>query len=56
MYNTNLPYRELSNLKRRTDYYTECFADVQKFWCVYGKYPKHLIEIWHRYDEEKGTG
>lgn len=48
-------FRELSNLRKREDYYTNCFAEVQRCWCVQGRYPTRLISLWKEYDQTKGT-
>ncbi|XP_065202069.1 uncharacterized protein LOC135832627 [Planococcus citri] len=46
---------ELSDLKKRTDYCTDNFAELQKCWCVYGEYPKRLIDLWDVYNDKKGS-
>ncbi|XP_065223143.1 serine/threonine-protein kinase haspin homolog isoform X2 [Planococcus citri] len=45
----------LSNLKKRTDYYTDNFADFKNCHCVYGRYPKKLIELRDVYKDKNDS-
>ncbi|XP_066581247.1 uncharacterized protein PF3D7_1120600 isoform X2 [Prorops nasuta] len=47
--------KELHNLRLKQEYKTDSFVEVKNIKCIYGKYPKKLIDLWKRYDEEKAS-
>jgi len=46
---------ELDSLRNDQDNFTEGFVNVKCVRCVQGAYPKHLIELWEQYCDERGT-
>ncbi|XP_026280322.1 uncharacterized protein LOC113207823 [Frankliniella occidentalis] len=47
--------QELSNLRRGSGNVTSSFNEVQAIRCVQGCYPQWLQDLWHEYDETKGS-
>ncbi|CAH2014030.1 unnamed protein product [Acanthoscelides obtectus] len=46
---------ELSNLRKNPVNSTSGFTELQEVKCVQGCYPERLIDLWHLYDETKGS-
>ncbi|KQS61772.1 uncharacterized protein Dere_GG26619 [Drosophila erecta] len=47
--------KKMSNLQRNKTNSTDGFVNIHKVSLVKGKYPQHLIKLWEKYDEEKGS-
>lgn len=43
-------YRKLSRLRQQGANQTSGFCKMKKCWCVRGKYPPHLLDLWDDYD------
>lgn len=48
-------FRELSNLRQTEKNRTTSFSELINIFCVQGKYPKHLLDLWQIFDHEKGS-
>nr|CAI5819285.1 unnamed protein product [Callosobruchus analis] len=46
---------ELSNLRKNTVNSTSGFTELQEVKCIQGCYPERLLDLWHLYDETKGS-
>lgn len=47
--------RELSDLRYGNKNRTSGFSELKRCWCVVGKYPQHLLDLWDDFDAEKGS-
>lgn len=46
-------FRELHNLRFNENHNTSGFVEVKSIKCIKGKYPKEMVHLWKKYDEEK---
>ncbi|KAL0270272.1 UNVERIFIED_CONTAM: hypothetical protein PYX00_007738 [Menopon gallinae] len=46
---------ELSNLRTEKENNTSGFCESKRCWCVVGKYPQHLIDLWNDFDSARGS-
>nr|XP_050861834.1 uncharacterized protein LOC127069144 isoform X1 [Vespula vulgaris]XP_050861835.1 uncharacterized protein LOC127069144 isoform X1 [Vespula vulgaris]XP_050861836.1 uncharacterized protein LOC127069144 isoform X1 [Vespula vulgaris]XP_050861837.1 uncharacterized protein LOC127069144 isoform X1 [Vespula vulgaris]XP_050861838.1 uncharacterized protein LOC127069144 isoform X1 [Vespula vulgaris] len=45
--------KELHNLRFNENHNTSGFVEVKSIKCIEGKYPKEMVHLWKKYDEEK---
>lgn len=56
VYSEILIATELNKLFDKSGWnYTNTFCKLKKISCVQGKYPKHLINLWEKYNDNKGN-